>query len=568
MGTRFCRLLILVMFIVLGTISSAFAQQTSKRFQSSKFTASFIGTTSMRHPMGISNEAAVTQNRSKWYKLLYLASHYGRVLAKNSPGPLALATPSITPLPVIGADSDFSGFAAVNGAEQAALEGFDLEPPDQGLCTNGNEVMEAINLALVVYDTRTHNVLAGPMGLNSFFGTTASLSDPRCYYDPPTERWFITLTEVNIPSAILLAVSASSDPTDGYYLYSIDTTNDGVLGACPCFGDQPLLGADTNGLYISTNSFSLVTSANVQAQIYALSKFDLAGEYPPVGEHIVPLPTPGEPFPFSLGPELSPYGEGPQANGGTEYLLASDQDTVQANKVVLWALTNTSSLGPYPDLGLTSTVVWTKPYQEPPPATQKIGPIPLGKSLGFSEGQLDPDDDRMSMPLYFVNGELWSAINTAVQVESNTLAGIAYFVVHPYWSGSVLKGSVAQQGYIVAKGPTGPDNLIYPAFGVTGDGDGAMVFTLTGPDYFPSAAYVPISDGAPASAIRLAGKGVDPDDGFTEYPPYSNGVGRWGDYSWAVTNGSTVWLATEYIGPKKRDYYTNWGTFIGSRPLH
>ena len=96
-----------------------------------------------------------------------------------------------------------------------------------------------------------------------------------------------------------------------------------------------------------------------------------------------------------------------------------------------------------------------------------------------------------------------------------------------------------------------PDNTIYPAIGVTEGGNGAMVFTLTGPDYFPSAADVPISTSGTASAIMLAGKGVDPEDGFRCYP----GPGRWGDYSWAVApNSSTVWIATEYIGPKKRDY--------------
>jgi hypothetical protein len=55
-----------------------------------------------------------------------------------------------------------------------------------------------------------------------------------------------------------------------------------------------------------------------------------------------------------------------------------------------------------------------------------------------------------------------------------------------------------------------------------------MVFTLTGPDYYPSAAYVPIDTEGMASAIRLAGNGVAPDDGFSVYPSFgANGVGWW-----------------------------------------
>jgi hypothetical protein len=34
-----------------------------------------------------------------------------------------------------------------------------------------------------------------------------------------------------------------------------------------------------------------------------------------------------------------------------------------------------------------------------------------------------------------------------------------------------------------------------------------------------------------------------------------------------VTANNSVWIATEYIGPKQRDQLTNWGTFIGSLPL-
>jgi hypothetical protein len=95
-----------------------------------------------------------------------------------------------------------------------------------------------------------------------------------------------------------------------------------------------------------------------------------------------------------------------------------------------------------------------------------------------------------------------------------------------------------------------------------------MVFTLTGPHYFPSAAYIPISlSGGATSGIRLAAAGALPDDGFTCYPP--NGPpGRWGDYSAAVAvSDDAVWIATEFISKKPRDKYTNWGTFIGKLPL-
>jgi hypothetical protein len=120
---------------------------------------------------------------------------------------------------------------------------------------------------------------------------------------------------------------------------------------------------------------------------------------------------------------------------------------------------------------------------------------------------------------------------------------------------------VTHQGYVAITN----NNLIYPAIGVSENGNGAIVFTLTGPNYFPSAAYIPISSASGlASAVRLAAAGAAPDDGFTMSPPAFNGfAGRWGDYSAAVAVADdSVWIATEYISKKKRDKLTNWSTLL------
>ena len=129
-------------------------------------------------------------------------------------------------LPIVGPDAGFSGFPALTGRNQASVSGFDLEPPDQGLCTDGTFVMEAINLAAAVYDATSDKMLSGPVYLNDFFGVDPAdfTSDPRCYFDPPTQRWFVTLTDLgsatNATTAILVAVSQSSDPRGSYNLYA------------------------------------------------------------------------------------------------------------------------------------------------------------------------------------------------------------------------------------------------------------------------------------------------------------------------------------------------------------
>lgn len=88
-------------------------------------------------------------------------------------------------------------------------------------------------------------------------------------------------------------------------------------------------------------------------------------------------------------------------------------------------------------------------------------------------------------------------------------------------------------------------SLAYPTLGVTNGGRGAIGFTLVGENDFPSAAYSLITSSG-VSDIRIAEAGAGPQDGFTEYPAFTNRP-RWGDYAAAAVDGSQVYLANEYI---------------------
>jgi len=165
-----------------------------------------------------------------------------------------------------------NGFSAMGGIQQASTTGgFDLEPPDQGLCAGGGYVMEFINNALAIYDKNGTQLLP-PIGSTSVFAqpTTDFFSDPRCYYDAPTKRWFVQefiVGTVNsagqqvTPSVQFEAVSNTQDPTGSYTVFSWDTT-DAATGHCPCFGDYDNLGADANGIYVTTDEFGITSGFN------------------------------------------------------------------------------------------------------------------------------------------------------------------------------------------------------------------------------------------------------------------------------------------------------------------
>jgi hypothetical protein len=465
------------------------------------------------------------------------------------------------------------GFKGLTTVDTANTNGFVVSPPDQALCAGHGFVMEVINLSMEVYST-SGSKLTVPESVYDFIGAdpnTDYLADPRCYYDQSTQRWFLSLTDpftATNRSRLYLAVSQTSDPRGAYYIYTIDSTDDGLNGTpadpgCnakdPCFGDQPTLGADAYGIYITTNEFGLYAPVFNGAEIYAISKSALEDGSAPTIVQFGGLPLAEGPA-YSVQPASSPDLKEETASG-VEYLLSAlDFYGTLDNRIAVWAITNTSSLDTEkPNLILSNEVIHSETYGQPPNATQKAGPYPLGQYLGEPEELISSGDDRMQNVVY-ANHHLWGGLNTVVSDGTNLNAGIAYFDVKPSIKDGVVSGRVQGQSYISVKG----NSVIYPGTAVKANGSAAVTFTLTGPSYYPSAAYSDINP-SHAAGVEIVGVGVAPQDDFTGYPEFGGaGVARWGDYSYGTTDGNSLWLATEYIpgGISSLNYYTDFGTYV------
>lgn len=476
---------------------------------------------------------------------------------------------------------------------------FSLEPPDQGLAAGNGFILEIVNDALAVYSQHTHALLLGPTPANQFFKRSPEvirssppvfgdfLSDPRAYFDRQTRRWFLTILEIDTNpkngafqkhSRVLLAVSQTSDPTGQFNLFSIDTTDDGTNGTpshpnCPCFGDQPLLGSNADGIFVSTNEFGLRRGFN-GAQIYALSKEELAEGESPTVVHLDNLPFP-EGIPFSIQPAVSrsrhsEHGDWDDHDSrGVEFLVSVPNITLLFdNRLAVWSLSNTRSLKlDTPHLTLQHVIIPSETFGVPPDAEQKAGPLFLGGLLGDPEELIATNEQRMQQ-VQFVNGELWAALTTSVSqgpncvtgFESDCKAGIAWFTIRPRADEDGLQAEVWKQGYISVQG----ENVFYPSVAIGEDGRGIIAFALSGHDFFPSTAFARVSHRG-TGPVRIAANGVGPDDGFSGYiAPNIQGSGRWGDYSAAaVVDEGTIWFATEYIPGGPRTLLANWGTFIG-----
>jgi hypothetical protein len=143
-----------------------------------------------------------------------------------------------------------------------------------------------------------------------------------------------------------------------------------------------------------------------------------------------------------------------------------------------------------------------------------------------------------------------------------SVIGGGYAVIVPAIRQGLLIGAVARQGSLVVRN----NHVLRPAVAVNAQGKGAIAFTLAGPDYYPSAAFVPVEGFIPGTTAQIAAPGVAPEDGFTGYPDnwfFGPGVARWGDYSSATAMADgTVWMTIEYIPDALRTPLANWGTHL------
>ena len=425
-----------------------------------------------------------------------------------------------------------------------------FEPPDQGLCVGAGFVLEPVNSAYRIFKTNGQTV-RGPFNVNEIFdeGGKEFTSDPRCWYDPTVHAWFATILFLNdtfTEGRLDIAVNPSDDPTGLWTEYQIDNTFDGRngepnLSGCPCFGDQPRIGIDQTNLYVTTDEFSINGPQFHGGEIYAISKADLVSgaaklHYVRFGNLHLGGAVAGAPQPaLSIGSPDAEY-----------FLSQLDPDGNGDNRIGVWAMTGRDKVAKGGSPTLSKMVIKSEAYSLGQPALQR-----------GATSTIDPGDDRMQQAS-FVNGTLWGELGTAVRPagDSADRVGIAWFQVRPHLAGNKLGSvSIVRQGYLARKG----EYLLYPALQPDAAGNAAVVFTDTGKNRYPSAAYAVLKAGAASfGAPVIAGAGTG---------PYDPAATRWGDYSFAVPDwtSDSAWLATEYIPPTSSQTSTrtrNWGTRV------
>ncbi len=509
------------------------------------------------NPMALPKVNANTSSNAKTMPLRLPPTVKGASKASSMSSATRGHVPSASSIPFIHLNNAHN-FDGINSTQSLNVNGFGLEPPDEGVGIGKGVVFNLVNLAGAFYRTNG-TMLTAPFSANAFFKEPVAnfLSDPRTYYDASTHTWFASILEIGptgTESHFDIAVNSSGNPLTTWTIYSIDTT-DAINNGCPCFGDYPEFGIDQNNVYISTNEFSILGSAYNGAQIYAISKSQLRALAASVNfVHFGNLSIGGS-ISYHVQPAIG------YSNSPAEFFLDSlDPNGTFDNRLGVWALTNGQSVTtgkgmPY----LSSTVISSEAYGFP-----VLAQTPPG-SNGFTgeptTGLVTPDFDAV-YEVEYINGHLDTTLDTSITIPGDTFTrdGVAWFQVKPVLSGKVIsaRSHVINQGYVANSG----NYLLYPHLNENKKGEMAMTFTLGGPNTYLSAAYAIKPAGSKQfSQASIAAGGSEPDNGFT-MTPCIGGVGRWGDYSnGEVDTSGNFWLATEYI-PGNGDQIANWGNRI------
>ncbi|WP_033289838.1 hypothetical protein [Amycolatopsis jejuensis] len=265
-------------------------------------------------------------------------------------------------------------------AASASFEGISqtaFRPPDCTVAVGPTRVMAAVNVDLVGYDKTGLQVFRWAnftAMFNPVLPAGAQLFDPKLAYDHYSGRWIVCVAARRANpqgSWIMLGVSQTGDPAGAYWIWSTDATVNGST-ATGNWSDYPMLGFDTQAIYVSTNQFGF-GGGFAHAKLRIFNKAELYGGGVGPSHNIRwwdfwGLKNPDGSAAFSVQPccHFQGLGGNPRA-----YLVNSLFPS--GSSLTLWTLSNSLGLWSGSAPTLTSTAVACRSYSLPPGAVQKDG---------------------------------------------------------------------------------------------------------------------------------------------------------------------------------------------------
>jgi hypothetical protein len=408
-------------------------------------------------------------------------------------------------------------------------------PPDSQGVAGPNHLLVAVNGGLVV-QTKSGTNVGSVRSLSTFFGPVTGGStdvfDPRLQYDPLGNRWIVIAVadRQSAASALLVAVSQTSDPTGFWNLTRIDA--DPIDQS---WADFPMLGFNKDWIVVSANMFpNPGSSAQFYPRFFVLNKVNFYSGGTSFTRISGPSNISGTIMPAStFDPNLS-----------TLYLLQNWNGNFSGSGFLrLYSITG--AVGAEVLNNTSSGVFITTPNPWDSSATGNFAP-----QLGTTN-KIQINDASIQNLLYR-NGSLWCVHAVFLPAGgSPTRSSVQWWQINP------TSLSVQQRGRI----DDASGNLFYgyPSIAVNTDNDVLIGYSRFAANQFASGGYAYRAVGDPVNSLRddtVLKAGVA---AYSQLDP--SGRNRWGDYSGTSvdpSNGKDFWTLQEYAASTN-----NWGTWWG-----
>jgi hypothetical protein len=405
-------------------------------------------------------------------------------------------------------------------------------PPDTFGSAGPSHLVVSLNSGVRI-QTRKGSALS-TASLQGFWASLGKVQpfDPRVLYDPFHERWIFTSTgDPESPnSSLLIGVSRTADPTQGWFLNRVDVDSAGLVWL-----DHPTTGFNQKWVVVQGNLFNTSGGDFAGTRIYAFGKQLLyAGNSAPhtaftrldIGTDQVPAVT--------LDDSLSDLYLVSSWNGNDR-----GKGSVRIFKISGNVGSEVFSLGSFAEISL--------PWAAGPRLFADFAPQ-KGSTARIAVG-----DDAIQNVVYR-NGSLWVAQTIFLPASTPTRCSVQ-------WWQLTIAGGILQRGRI--DDPTGGGFFAYPSIAVNKNSDVLIGYARFSAQEYAGGAYSFRAAGDPQSTLRA---GVVLRAGLA---PYSKKLGgdsnRWGDYSSTVAdplNDADFWTIQEYaaapVGGEDR-----WGTWWG-----
>jgi hypothetical protein len=364
---------------------------------------------------------------------------------------------------------------------------------------------------------------------NPVLPANAQLFDPKLAFDHYANRWIVCVAARRATprgSWIMMAVSQTPDPAGPYWIWATDATVDGVTPSNN-WADYPMLGFDTQAVYVSTNQFAFAGNY-AYAKVRIFNKAELYAGGAGAGHAIrwwdfTRLRNPDNSLAFTVQPAAHLQGL-----GGNPSAFLINSLFPRGSNLTLWTLANPLGLWTGGAPTLASAAVACRGYDLPPDAVQRDG----------GTVRIETNDIRLLNAVFHSAGgtqRLWTAHTSAFSWSGDTEARS----VVQWYEIDVPSRTVVQQGAFGASGR----HYFFPVIQTDINRNTHVTFGRSAADEYGQLRQTGrLATDAPGqlqgSALVAAGQAA-----------YSGG--RWGDYFGIGRDPSdtrTVWSYGEYAG--------------------